>query len=111
MHGDGGILSMLFLHVDYWNSSNNPPATPHPQTPHDVHTQLLTPLILEHLQRCSVCEPSKSNWMKKNQNMPVWLRQIVLEKSVVNKYDPTTIATLQNFLNEKHLRVGKCTRE
>jgi hypothetical protein len=36
MHG--GILSLLFLHVDYWNSSNNSSRTPTPQTPHDVHT-------------------------------------------------------------------------
>ncbi len=33
---------------------------------------------LEHLQRCSLCDPAQLNWMKKSQNMPAWLRKMVL---------------------------------
>ncbi len=55
-------------------------------------------IVLEHLQWCSVCDTAQQDWMKKNQNLPVWLRKIVqldtfkwlvkgaspLEKSVIN---------------------------
>jgi hypothetical protein len=30
------------------------------------------------LHWCSVCDPANQNWMKKNQNMSVWLSKIVL---------------------------------
>jgi hypothetical protein len=33
---------------------------------------------LEHLQRCSSCDPAQYNWMKKSQYMLVWLRKMVL---------------------------------
>ncbi len=33
---------------------------------------------LEHLQRCSVCDPAHKKWMNKSQHLPVWLRQMVL---------------------------------
>jgi hypothetical protein len=40
------------------------------------------PQILEQLQQCSVCGPAKENWMKKSQNMPVWLSKMVLAQHV-----------------------------
>jgi hypothetical protein len=41
---------------------------------------LLVRELLEHLLRCSVCDSTEQNQMKKSQNMPVWLSIIVTHK-------------------------------
>jgi hypothetical protein len=33
---------------------------------------------IEQLHQCSVCGPTKENWMKKSHNMPVWLSKMLL---------------------------------
>jgi hypothetical protein len=34
--------------------------------------------LLEQLQGCLLCGPAKGNWMKKSENMLIWLSKIVL---------------------------------
>jgi hypothetical protein len=34
-------------------------------------------LMLENFQRCLGCDPTRYNWMKKSQNVPVSLRKMV----------------------------------
>jgi hypothetical protein len=33
---------------------------------------------------CSICDPANSNWMKKSQNMSVWLTKTILDAPYVS---------------------------
>ncbi len=81
-----------------------------------LQSQLWAHMMLEHLQRCTVCDPAESNWMKKNPTYTglfhenalgcaymLTLPQLCTCRKECNKYDLTAA---QCFWLAQHIMIG-----